>query len=95
MNAIQEKFKKKKSIYFGLMAALFGIIFAFRFVPHPGDNRLSPVEFFLVACLIGIVIAMYAVFRCPKCNVSLVPGFFSSWRKLHFCPQCGVALTEK
>jgi predicted RNA-binding Zn-ribbon protein involved in translation (DUF1610 family) len=95
MNAIQEKYKKRKSLYFFLMAALFGLIFAFRFVPHPGDNRLSPVEFFLIACLIGIVIAMYAVFRCPRCNVSLVPGFFSSWRKLHVCPKCGVALTEK
>jgi len=95
MNAIQEKYKKRKSIYFGLMAALFGMISAFRFVPHSSENKLSPVEFLLVACLIGILIAMYAVFRCPECNVSLVPGFFSSWRKLHFCPKCGVELTEK
>ena len=95
MNTIQEKYKKRKALYFSLMAALFGLIFAFRFVPHPGGNELSPVEFLLIACLIGIVMAMYAVFRCPQCNAYLVPGFFSSWRKLHVCPKCGVQLTEK
>ncbi|HHO49062.1 MAG TPA: hypothetical protein ENN06_11530 [Desulfobacteraceae bacterium] len=95
MKAIQEKYRKRKAVYFSLMAAMFGIIFAFRFVPHPEDNGLSPVEIFLVALLFGIVMAMHAVFRCPKCNASLVPGFFSSWRKLRCCPKCGVELTEK
>jgi predicted RNA-binding Zn-ribbon protein involved in translation (DUF1610 family) len=93
MNEIQEKYKKRKFTYFSLIAALFGILIAFRFVTPPGEHKASPVELFLFACLIGIPIAIYAVFRCPKCNVALVPAFSSSCGKLHFCPKCGAELT--
>ena len=95
MNEIQGKYKKRKSIYFSLIAALFGIIISFQFVSTSGEHQASAIELFMIACLIGIAIAIYAVFRCPKCNVALVPTFSASWGKLDFCPKCGVKLTEK
>lgn len=94
MNEIQAKYKKRKTIYFGLIASLFGIIIAFGILAPPGEHKATPIELIMFACLIAIAIAMYAVFRCPKCNAALVPAF-SSWGKLHFCPKCGVKLTEQ
>jgi len=93
MNEIQKRYKKRKSIYLSLIAAFFGILIAFRFVAPPGEHKASPVDLFMFACLIGIAFAIYAVFRCPKCNVALVPAFSLSWGKLHFCPKCGAELT--
>jgi predicted RNA-binding Zn-ribbon protein involved in translation (DUF1610 family) len=92
MNEIKAQYKKIKSIYFSLIAALIGIVIAFRFVAPPEEHKASPIELFMFACIIGIVVAIYAIFRCPKCNVALVPAYSSSWGKLHFCPKCGVEL---
>jgi hypothetical protein len=94
MDAVQRKYKKKKSLYFRLIAAIFGIITAFRFVPDAGHG-VTPIELFLLVCLIVSAIAMLVVFRCPQCNATLIPGFFSSWKRLRRCPKCGVKLTEK
>jgi|GEM_PF-797494 len=89
------KYKKRKYIYFVLLVALFGTIIAFRFVAPPVEHSASPLELLMFASLIGIAVAIYAVFRCPKCNRALIPAFSSSWGKLHFCPKCGVELKSK
>jgi predicted RNA-binding Zn-ribbon protein involved in translation (DUF1610 family) len=95
MNEIQQRYNKRKHIYFGLMAALFGILIALWFVAPQGEHIASPLELFMFACLSGIAIAMYVVFRCPKCNAALLPAFSSSWGRLYHCPKCGVELKEK
>ncbi len=95
MNVIQSQYKQRKSIYFGLLVALFVIIIAFRFIAPPGEHKTTTLEIIAFASLLGIIIAIYRVFRCPKCKVALVPAFSSSWGKLSFCPKCGVQLTER
>jgi predicted RNA-binding Zn-ribbon protein involved in translation (DUF1610 family) len=92
MDEIYLQYKKRRNIYLGLIAVLFGILITFWFIAPHGEHQASPIELFMVAGLIGIVIAAYAVFRCPKCNVALAPAFSSSWGKLHYCPKCGVEL---
>jgi RsiW-degrading membrane proteinase PrsW (M82 family) len=94
MNEIHEKYKHRKSIYFSLIAALLVVMIAFRFFASPGEHKASTLEMIAFACLFGIIIAIYRVFRCPKCNVALVLAFSTSWGKLSFCPKCGVELTE-
>jgi len=72
-----------------------GLSLFFGSLPPPGEHQARPIELFLFAGLIGIPIAVYAVFRCPKCNATLIPAFSASWGKLHYCPKCGVELKEK
>lgn len=94
MTEIQIKYRKRKSIYFSLVAILFGIIISFRFVEPATNHKASPIEWFMIVCLIGVAISIYAVFRCPKCNASLVPNFSTLWGKIQYCPKCGVELIE-
>jgi len=95
MDELQKKYNKLKCIYFRLLAALFAIIIAFRFIVIEGKHKATPLELTLFGCLIGIVIAIYRIFRCPNCNSALVPAYSSSWGKLRCCPKCGVRLSEK
>jgi FtsH-binding integral membrane protein len=95
MNEIHQQYKKRKKIYFGLIAALFGILIIFSFIAPSGEHQASPIELLMFAGLIGIIIAIYKIFRCPKCNATLVSTYSSSWGKLHYCPKCGVKLDEK
>ena len=95
MNEIHQQYKKRKSIYYWLIVALFGILITFWFISPSGEHKASPIELIMFTGLIGIVIAIYTVFRCPKCNAALVPDFSFSWGKLHYCPKCGVELKEK
>lgn len=77
------------------MAALLGIIIIFWLISPSGEHQARPVELLLFAGLMGIPIAVYVVFRCPKCNTTLISAFSSSCGKLHYCPKCGVELKEK
>jgi hypothetical protein len=95
MNDIQQQYKKRRTITNWLCAALFGILITFWFIAPSGEHQASPIELFLFAGLIGIVIAIFVVFRCPKCNAYLVSTFSSSWGKLNYCPKCGVELKER
>jgi hypothetical protein len=95
MDEIQIKCKKRKTIYFGLLAGLFAILIIFRFIAPSGEHKATPLELMMFASLIGIVIAIYGVFRCPKCNAALIPAYSSSWGKLNCCPKCGANLSGK
>jgi len=74
MDEIQIKYKRRKTIYFRLMVGLFTIMIAFRFIAPAGEHKATSLEIMMFASLIGIVIAIYGVFRCPKCNAALVPA---------------------
>jgi len=90
MNNIHRQYKKRRNIYFGLIAALFGILITYGIIAPQGEHQTGSIELIMFGGLIGIAIAIYAVLRCPKCNASLVRSF-SSWGKLRHCPRCGVA----
>ena len=92
---VQQNYKKRKTIYFALLAALFAILIAFRLISPEGEHKATLLEATMFASLIGIVIAIYSVFRCPKCKTALVPAYSSSWGKLNHCPKCGVNLSGK
>jgi predicted RNA-binding Zn-ribbon protein involved in translation (DUF1610 family) len=93
MTEIHQQYKSRKKIYLGLIVALFGILITFWIIAPSGEHKASSIELIMVAGL--IVITIYAVFRCPKCNAALVHPFSSSWGKLYYCPKCGVELKEK
>jgi hypothetical protein len=93
MDEIQSKYKKRKNIYFALGVSLFAIIIALTSFTPTGAHKIAPWEAVMIACLVVNIIAIFRVFRCPKCNGALVPAYSSSWGKLHFCPKCGVKLT--
>ena len=76
---IRMKYKKLKIIYFGLIASLFAIIIALRFIAPADEHKATPLELMMLASLIGIVIAIYGVFRCPKCNAGLVLVYSSQY----------------
>lgn len=95
MDDIQRQYQKRKRIYFGLLVVFFATLaILYNVFPH-AEHKASPVELFLLACLAGCVIGMYWVFRCPKCNMALVPAYSSSWARLRYCPKCGATLVEK
>ncbi|MBI2355145.1 MAG: zf-TFIIB domain-containing protein [Deltaproteobacteria bacterium] len=95
MGEIQQNYRKRKTIYLGLIAALFAILIAFRFIAPEGEHKVTSLEAMMIVSLIGIVVAIYAVFRCPKCKTALVPAYSASWGKLNHCPKCGVNLSGK
>lgn len=95
MDELQKRYNKRKGVYFGLLAALLAIIIAFKFIAPEGEHKTTPLELAMFVCLIGIVIAIYRVFRCPSCNATLVPAYSSLWGKLRCCPSCGAKLAEK
>ena len=94
MDEIQRKYRIKKRIYLFLVVAFFAILITFRFISSPVEHKASVTELVLFACLLLIVVLIYVVFRCPACNASLVRSL-SLWKRLQFCPKCGVRLVEK
>lgn len=93
MDETQTKYKKRKTIYFCLLGGLFAIMIVFRLIAPAGEHKTTSLELLMFASLIGIVVAIYRVFRCPKCDSALVPAYSASWGKLHHCPKCGVKLS--
>ncbi len=53
---------------------------------------MTPAEAVLLITLLIDVGLIYAVFRCPQCNASLVRAY--GWRRLHHCPKCGTELVS-
>ena len=95
MNQVQQQFKRRKKAYYALLVTLFGIIIVLGIISPHGKHEATSIELIMFGGLIGIVIAMYAVLRCPKCGKTLVPAASTFWRKLRYCPSCGVELVEE
>jgi len=95
MNQIIQQYRKRKSIYFALIAAMFGVIISFRIFSPSGEHPMNILELFQITILLLIIVSIFVVFKCPKCNKSLVFSFSSTWMDLHFCPKCGVELNSK
>jgi hypothetical protein len=91
---IQDEFRKKRHIYWLLMAALFGFLIVFRFAAPEELHVADLPDFLLFSIAIVIVLAAYIVFRCPSCRASLIQTHAMPWSRKSFCPRCGVKLAE-
>ncbi len=94
MDEIKITYKKRKKLYFGLIAGMLALVIIFRLTAAAGGPKATPANFLKFACLVGVILAARGVFRCPKCEVTLASAFYSSWCKLRYCPKCGVALED-
>jgi hypothetical protein len=91
---IKDKYKNRKQIYRCLIGALLSIIIIFGIISPKGEHPATTFEIIMFIALLVIVVAMYIVLRCPKCNASLVGAHSSFWVKFKYCPKCGEELTE-
>jgi phage FluMu protein Com len=92
MDDIKSIYKKRKTIYLGLIASIFAIVIVFRLTAPADGQQANQTNLVKFACLVAIILVARNVFRCPKCNVALASAFYSSWCKLRYCPKCGVEL---
>jgi hypothetical protein len=94
MDEIKRTYKKRKNIYFGLIASMFVIVIVYRLIAPAGEHKATTSNLLKFACLVAVILTARGVFRCPKCNVALASAFYSSWCKLRYCPKCGVELKD-
>lgn len=94
MDEIQNKYKKRKKLYLGLLASVVTIVIVFRLTAPASGQGTFQSNLLKLACLLVVIFAARTVFRCPNCGTALAQAFYSSWCKLRRCPKCGVKLTE-
>jgi hypothetical protein len=89
---IQEEFRKKRRNFRLLVVGLLALMFLYgRFVSV--EERAASGNIFTIGCVILLVAAAWAVFRCPICRASLRQTRWLPWRRSFYCPQCGVRFT--
>jgi len=93
MDEIQHKYQKRKKLYLVLLASVAALGVVFRLTAPPSGQATAQANLLKFGGLLTVLMIARNVFRCPKCEASLVQAFYSSWFRLRSCPKCGVKLT--
>jgi len=94
MDEIQRKYKKRKKLYFRLLAITVALVVVFRLTAPAGGQVAFPANLLKLASLLVVILTARNVFRCPNCETALAQAFYSSWCRLRRCPKCGANLIE-
>lgn len=90
---IQDEFRKKRRLFRLLVVGLVGLMVLYGRLAS-AEEQAAIGNVFTLGCVILLVAAAWAVFRCPSCRASLRQTRWLPWRRSFYCPQCGVKFTN-